>query len=256
MTLFFLFIIGLAVGSFLNVVIDRLPKNESIWKNRSHCDHCGHILFWYDLVPIFSFFWLGRKCRYCHKNISWQYPIVELTTALLFLFSYTSIIQIIEVVNLFHFLYYLIIISGLIVIFFTDLKYRIIPDQILAVLAISTVVFLLIFDKGGVLDHFLAGLISFFLFLLLVIATRGKGMGLGDVKYAAVSGFILGVPQSIVSFYLSFLTGAAVSLILILMGKKTVRSTIPFGPFLAGGTLVSLFYGQSLWEIFRKMIGI
>lgn len=252
-----IFIFGLCIGSFLNVVIDRLPQGKSIIAGRSFCDHCKHVLGWGDLIPVVSFLFLRDKCRWCGRKISWQYPIVELITGLLFLLTYNSMIRIIEPFKFWlTFVYYIAIVSGLIVIFFTDLKYHIIPDQILIFLTVVTIFFLIFWENSSFPDHLLAalGLSSFFLFLVLV--TKGKGMGLGDVKYAFVMGFILGIYASIISFYLSFLTGAAVSLILVIVGKKTLKSAIPFGPFLVGGTLISVFYGAILWELLRRMIGI
>ncbi|MBI3379584.1 prepilin peptidase [Candidatus Gottesmanbacteria bacterium] len=256
LNLIVIFILGLCVGSFLNVLIDRIPTGKSIWRGRSHCDHCKHVLSWYELIPVVSFFMLERKCRRCHKKISWQYPLIEIITGILFLFTYTLFIQITEVYILLKLIYYLMVISGLIAIFFTDLKYRIIPDEILIVLTAITVFYLFFSQKIQFLNHILSGLVFFSIFLILVIITRGKGMGLGDVKYAFVMGFILGSTSTIVSFYLSFLTGAAVSLILVIRGRKSMKSTIPFGPFLTGATVVSLYYGDYLWNIFRKIIGL
>lgn len=255
--LFSFFLIGLPIGSFLNVLIDRLPKKESIWKGRSHCDYCKHILAWYDLIPVLSFLSLRANCRYCHKKISWQYPAVELLTAVLFTLTLTFLNRFSEAPNLsFTLVYYLTIVSGLIVIFFADWKYRIIPDQVLISLTAVTLFFLFIFTKNELINHFLAGIIIFLVFLTLVVITSGKGMGFGDVKYAFVMGFILGIPSTIISFYLSFLTGAAISLILVVRGSKTMKSTIPFGPFLVAGTLVSLFYGSILWIWFKQFTGL
>lgn len=252
-----IFTIGLCIGSFLNVVIDRLPQGKSVIIGRSFCDHCKHELSWTDLIPVLSFFLLQRKCRYCGKKISWQYPIVELITGLLFLFTYSSMSKIIAPVEFWLTLvYYLVIISGLVVIFFTDFKYRIIPDQILILLTSAALVFLFSYERADLMNHLSAAVVFSSFFLLLVLITRGKGMGLGDVKYAFVMGLVLGIYASIISFYLSFLTGAAVSLILVSAGKKTMKSTIPFGPFLVGGTLVSVFYGPTLWELLKRMIGL
>lgn len=260
------FIIGLCAGSFLNVLIDRLPTGKSIWWNRSHCDHCKHVLSWYDLVPVLSFFILGRKCRKCHVKISWQYPIVELITGIFFVFTYLFFFPNLPAGETSHQLslnnqqfqlfYYLILISGLITIFFTDLKYRIIPDEVLVALTTVTATYLFFLQRVHFLNHLLSGLAYFSVFLILAVITRGKGMGLGDVKYAFVMGFILGPASTIISFYLSFLTGALVSLILVIRGRKSMKSTIPFGPFLSVATLTSLFYGDFLWKIFRSLIGI
>lgn len=252
-----LFILGLCVGSFLNVLIDRLPRNKPIFLSRSYCDYCHRRLAWYDLIPILSFMILEGECRYCMKRISWQYPTVELITGMLFILVLTSINRLIDVTYLLPTLVYnLIIISGLIVIFFTDLKYRIIPDQILGILILNSLIFFILTNPQKLVIHLLSGSIFFLIFLGLVVVTSGKGMGLGDVKYAFYMGLQLGFPIIIIAFYLAFLTGALLSLILIITGRKTMKSTIAFGPFLAISTFISLFYGQELWFIFKKFMGI
>ncbi len=129
---FFIFIFGVSIGSFLNVLIDRFPFEKSIG-GRSFCDHCRHQLSWYDLVPIVSFFLLGRKCRYCGKKISWFYPLVEFLTGVMFVFVFLYLSPIDKLD--FHFkiwqlIGYLGVVSCLIVVFFSDLKYHIIPDQV------------------------------------------------------------------------------------------------------------------------------
>lgn len=239
----FLFLLGLSVGSFLNVLIDRLPKGESVIRGRSYCDHCRHKLSWYDLIPLLSFIILGRKCRYCGTLISWQYPIVELITGLAFVYSCSSV-------------YLFIIVSGLIVIFFTDFKYRIIPDQVVFILIITSLLYLILYQSPFLPNHLLSGATMSILFLTLVILTRGKGMGLGDVKFSFFMGIFLGFPKIIVAFYLSFLTGAVVSAILVIAGKKKMKSTIAFGPFLVIATFMSFFYGDQLWNIFKGILGI
>jgi prepilin signal peptidase PulO-like enzyme (type II secretory pathway) len=263
--IFLVFFLGICVGSFLNVLIDRLPKNKTVVLGRSRCDYCRHKLAWYDLIPLLSFFFLGQKCRYCRKKLSWQYPIVEFMTGIVFAFiGYTNKaylysstpgepFQVTPGVSL---VYLFVIVSGLLVIFFTDLKYRIIPDQILFILLVTTLPYLLIYSQSLFIHHLISAVLMLLLFLLLVIITRGRGMGLGDVKYAFLMGLILGFPKIIIAFYLAFLTGACISLILVMGGKKTIKSTIPFGPFLVLATFICLFYGERLWEIFKKVIGI
>ncbi|MBI3955010.1 prepilin peptidase [Candidatus Gottesmanbacteria bacterium] len=250
----FIFLIGLSIGSFLNVLIDRLPIGESIWLDRSHCDNCRKTLNWYDLIPVISFIILQRKCRSCHKKISWQYPLVELSTGLIFLFTYVSMMQIIGTDFIVpHLIYYLTLVASLIAIFMIDLKYRIIPDQILIFLTVLTLVYQFIYFPQFIKDNLISGIISMSFFLLLVIVTRGKGMGLGDVKLAFVMGLLLGFPKIIVALYLSFLTGAVVSLILILIHKKSMKSTIAFGPFLVFSTLMAVFYGNYFWQLFQEI---
>lgn len=243
------FILGLCVGSFLNVLIDRLPKGEQVFWGRSYCDSCRQPLSWYDLIPLVSFILLGRRCRYCRALISWQYPVVELATAILFLASF----QFLELGAL---VYLLLVVSGLIVIFFTDLKYRIIPDQVVIFLGVTSLLFLFFSHQPSTINHLLSAVTMFLIFLLLAFITHGRGMGLGDVKFAAVMGLTLGFPKIFIAFYLSFLTGAIFSLILIILGKKTMKSTIPFGPFLVASTMVSLFCGESLWGWSKGILGI
>lgn len=259
MILFFLFILGLCFGSFLNVLIDRLPKGKSVVRGRSFCDHCKHKLGWDDLIPVLSFILLNRRCRYCGKKISWHYPIVELTTGILFLFVYSLLIGIIRLDNnhfYYIYTYYLIITSCLLAIFVTDLKYRIIPDEVLIVQIVTALFYQVLFQKQILKGNILTGVVFLLVFLFLVIITKGKGIGLGDVKLAFVMGLVLGFPKIIVALYLSFLTGAVFSLILVLLKIKSLKSTIAFGPFLCAATFVTLFYGNSLWSLFKGILGI
>jgi len=261
-----IFTLGISVGSFLNVVIDRLPRGKSAIKGRSYCDSCKKKLKWYDLIPLVSFIILQRRCRYCKSPISWQYPIVELTTGILFVFtlgvnSYHPPGDIASHIadngnNYLFLLFHLVLISSLIAIFFTDLKYRIIPDQILVVLITSTLIYQLIYQRNLLLNNIFWGLILFAFFAALVVATKGKGMGIGDVKFAFLMGLLLGFPGVVVAFYLAFLTGAVFSLILIFIGAKTMKSTIPFGPFLVISTFISFFYGDQLWQLFKGIVGL
>ncbi|MDP3988393.1 MAG: prepilin peptidase [Candidatus Levybacteria bacterium] len=251
-----IFILGLCVGSFLNVVIDRLPKGESIVKGRSYCDKCRKKLKWYDLIPLFSFLVLKRKCRNCNSSISFYYPIVELTTGLLFVFvfftfnnfQFSSLRQ--GFVEQAALVFQLFLISSLVVIFFTDLKYEIIPDAI--VFPSVFIVFAYLFLNHGSLffNYFLTAGGAFLFFLLLFLITRGRGMGFGDVKFSFLMGLLLGFPKIVVSLYLAFLTGALISLILVIWGKKKfIGGTIPFGPFLVLGTLISLFFADKILKL-------
>lgn len=246
--------LGLSIGSFLNVLIDRSAKNESVIMGRSYCDHCHHSLFWYDLIPVLSFIFLRRKCRYCKSIISWQYPLVELATSLLFIF--TLFVVRFDPTKLYKFLFHLALFSGLLVIFVADLKYRIIPDNILIFLFIVTLIYQILYFPELLLNSFIAGIIMFIFFLLLVVVTSGRGMGMGDVKYSFFMGFLLGYPKISIAFYLSFLTGALLSLILVLIGRKSMKSTIAFGPFMVVATFISYIYGSQLWIVFRRLTGI
>lgn len=256
-----LFITGSAIGSFLNVVIDRIPSGRSIVTGRSACDFCKKQLAWYDLIPVFSFFMIGGRCRYCRKKLSWQYPLIELIAGLmlplLYMYVYSKPVAEMGTSHLILiFCIYTVLVFGFLVIFVTDLKYRIIPDYVLLPLTAVSLILHLVFHPAAILTYFLSGFIIFLLFLLLVIITRGKGMGLGDVKYAFFMGFLLGSPGIIIAFYLAFLTGAGISLILIIASRKKIKDTIPFGPFLVIATVITLFYGQTLWMVLLRLLRI
>ncbi len=268
MLLIFVFLIGLFVGSFLNVLADRLPREESVIKGRSHCEKCKKELTWYDLIPLLSFVFLRGKCRYCKAKLSFYYPVVELTTGIL------SVITAIFILNGFQFfplrqgfagqaisnfqlsislIYYLFIVSSLIVIFFADLKYGIIPDKIVFPAIIISFLYLIL--NTNYLIHLYSAFGACLFFLILFLITKGRGMGFGDVKFAFLMGLILGFPNIVVSLYIAFLTGAIVGIILILWRRKKVFGTaIPFGPFLVLGTLIAIFYGNFIAQNFLKMV--
>lgn len=259
----FIFIFGLAIGSFLNVLIDRLPYEKSI-QGRSMCDFCKHKLAWYDLIPVLSFFLLGGKCRYCKKKISWYYPTVELITAVLFVLTWMflpkpdGIINFRQEPSLFLFkLAYFGVISSLIVIFFSDAKYHIIPDQIQ--ISFLTFALILVPFYGFIPELFLNRAVSAILVALpiffLYFVTRGGGMGFGDVKLAFIIGFFLGVKQGFLALYFAFINGALYGLFLILLGKKGLKSRIAFGPFLVLGVLFMLFFGQIILHKISQMYG-
>jgi leader peptidase (prepilin peptidase)/N-methyltransferase len=267
---FFVFLFGTAIGSFLNVVIDSSNEGKLFENRRSHCDHCHHKLSIGDLVPVVSFLVLGGKCRYCHKAISWYYPIVELVTGLSFLlvawtvFGHDVSSTLGSIRYLFAGVYFSYIIASLTVIFFADLKYGIIPFPAVFSSVLFTFLWyfsvpvlhfqpgdlpLILFTHSYLFNYLFSALGSFFFFFLLFVLTKGRGMGFGDVIYAFLMGFLLGYPKIILSFYLAFIVGAIVSLLLVVLQKKKLKgSTIPFGPFLVMGTVVSLFWGNVLIE--------
>ncbi|MBI4137144.1 prepilin peptidase [Candidatus Roizmanbacteria bacterium] len=242
MILVFLFILGLFIGSFLNMLIDRIPRGEQIVKGRSRCDHCKHVLAWYDLLPVLSWIWLRGTCRYCGKPIAVRNTIVELTAGILFLIAGLQIDLTSEPVQLFL---YLIIISCLIVIFFIDLKHTIIPDTLTVIVGAAAVTLWFYSPTSlSLLNYIFSALGAGLFFALLVVLSKyflkKDGMGIGDVKFAFVMGLLLGSPGIIVALYIAFLTGAFLSAILILSKRKRFGQTVPFGPFLAASTLIVL----------------
>ncbi len=266
------FIFGSAIGSFLNVVIFRFEQGR-VLTGRSSCPHCHHLLGVADLVPLFSFVFLQGKCRYCSRAISWQYPLVELSTAIIFALSYLWTGYRFMVVNsdsaglavLVSFVYLLFFACVLLVLSVFDLRHGIIPDKILLPATLVALVFSIVSavlksaSVFGVvqlvgLDIITAlGLAGFFLILILV--TRGRGMGGGDLKLSIFIGLSLGWPLSLVGIILGFLTGAAVSVMLVLRGKKGFGQTIPFGPFLALGAYLAALFGSQILALYLKTLG-
>jgi len=235
------FLFGLAVGSFLNVVICRLETKETFIKSRSRCPYCKTILKWYELIPVFSFVFQKAKCLHCKKNISLQYPLVELSTGIIFLLFFNQFLS----SNLISLFYYLTISCFLIVIFVFDLKHYLILNKVLYPAIIISFIFIvgnnfinqlnlsLPSPRSGLVALLVAS--GFFLFLVLI--SKGQWMGWGDVKFAILMGLVLGWPDILLALFLSFLSGAIIGMGLILFGKKGMKSQIPFGPFLAGSTL-------------------
>lgn len=243
--------LGLAVGSFLNVLIDRLPEGEDIVFTRSHCDHCRKTIKIYDLFPLISYINLAGRCRHCRRQIPLQNPLVEMATALIFLFVYQINLSM-PVFSLWTVIFQLTIISILLAILVIDLKHSIIPDSLLIFLIILTFIFQLVFQPMNIVTNLTAGFFYAAFFLALVLITRGRGMGLGDVKFAFFIGLLLGPKSTLVSFYLAFLTGSIISLILVIEGKKRMKSTIPFAPFLVVSTVVSLYWGLEIFKYFTS----
>ncbi len=253
MVFLFLFILGTAIGSFLNVLIDRLPKGESIM-GRSHCDHCKRTLQWYELVPIFSFFFSSGKSRCCGKKLSIHYPVIEtltgLTFILIFNFQFLNLLQIISIFG---------IASCFIVIFFADLKYQIIPDSIqvaLLVLVIALHLTPIINHPSSILPLLISGLVVMLPILLLYLVTRGRGMGFGDVKLSFSVGLLLGISQGLIALYFAFISGAVIGVLLLISGKKGLRSKVPFGPFIIIGIIIILVFWQTIIHLFYKTYGI
>ena len=274
----YIFLLGTAIGSFLNVIIYRLSVDHfSFFKSlgglrgRSYCPHCKKQLSWQDLTPLISFLFLQGKCRYCKKKISWQYPLVELITGLSFLIIFNlkflwvatlipisasfNQFAIFNFINLF-FLFFTI--SVLIIIFVYDLKHYLIPDNILFP-AIIVTIFYRILDALAIsgwhvgqnlllllANYVLAAILASGFFLSLFIFSRGRWMGFGDVKLAILLGLLLGLPNIFVGLFLAFFLGATIGIILMYAKKKGLKSEIPFAPFLIVGTLAALFFGNQI----------
>jgi leader peptidase (prepilin peptidase) / N-methyltransferase len=247
----FVFIFGLIIGSFLNCVIFRLEKEESFLKGRSYCPRCKKTLQAIDLIPILSFLILRGKCRYCHKKISKQYPLVELATAILFvlIFQYFG-----AGFNFAGLMFSLAIFCFLIVIFVYDLKHFLIPDKIIYP-AIALALVYHLFDFKNLLFSFLPSALGGFVFFLIIfLISRGKWLGFGDVKLVFLLGLFLGFPNFLVAFFLSFTIGAIIGIGLIVLERKKLKSEVPFAPFLVAGTLIAFFWGEKMLNWYLSLI--
>jgi len=242
------FVSGAVLGSFLNVVIRRLKVDKKGTRinllGRSRCLECGRELAPRDLIPIISFFLLKGKCRFCGAKISLQYPIVETISALL-------PVLIIWQFGLSNINSWVLIFSSyiLLLIFFFDLNNEIIPDVLLWPLAFLGIFYQALISPDLATSYFdliYGVLIGGGLFLIFVILSKEKWMGMGDVKLGAVLGIFVSFPQIIVVLFSAFILGSLVSLFLIGIRKKTLKSQIPFGPFLILGFFFSVFWGERI----------
>jgi len=243
----FLFaILGLAVGSFLNVCIDRLPQNKSIVLPPSHCEACQHKLAAKDLIPVFSYLRLRGRCRYCQASIPRRVFWVELATALIFalLCWHYGLSAELGVMIFYACLF--------IIIFVIDLEHGLIlnkvvyPGMVVALLlALLPQPWLTQWIEPGIASAALGGGIGFGIFLLIALVSRG-GMGWGDVKLAALIGLATGFPLVFFAIIMGAILGGIVAVALVIAKKRTRRETIPFGPFLALAAMVTLLWGSNI----------
>ncbi len=232
-----IFIIGLLIGSFLNVVIVRLPNDQSIIAPPSHCPECGTRLQAWDLVPVFSWLLNRGQCRYCQGAISWQYPVVEVMTALIFFALYLKYGLSAQL------LLYFILVALLLVGSVIDLRELIIPNRITYPGIIIGLVGALFFPPLTLVES-LFGLIIPAGFLLLLALLVKKGMGLGDVKFLGMVGTFIGLKATFLALFLGSFLGSIIVLALMAGGRLERKSLIPFGPLISLGTILVLLWGE------------
>lgn len=232
---FLIFILGVCIGSFLNVVADRWAQEKSI-QGRSHCDFCKKTLSGLDLIPIISFILLSGRCRYCQKKLSLQYPLVEFFTGVLFVlfwlrFGFET--------NITGLIGYFILAGAAMVILITDFKDHIILDEAIVALLSASI---LIHQGNDLLPLLLSGGVTFLVLYALYFFSRGRAMGFGDVKLAFAIGFLLGLKAGLIALYGGFLLGGLVAIVLLLLGRAKMKSMIAFGPYLVISMLIMLFF--------------
>lgn len=246
------FLIFAFYGSFLGVVIDRLFRGEQFLKGRSYCESCKHQLVVKDLIPLFSYIFLKGKCSYCKKVIPPSLFVFELgtgfTMACLSYYAFFNFYSWIPVI------FWFVLLSVLLLVFFTDAKYSVILDAYLWMLLSIYIVFLILgqFIVLGEISniftflssHLVSALWLGVFFALLHFGSKKKAMGDGDIYLAFVLGLYLTFEQSLVMWFASFLTGALYGLFLIVLKKKKIKQSVPFGPFLIIGFLIALGFGD------------
>jgi len=286
----FLFVFGLLVGSFINVVTLRYQPGRKLFDfkilgGRSHCPACGQKLNWYELAPIFSFLIQKRRCRRCGEKISWQYPLVEILSGIIFVavpwhfFNLQSITQLpnyqlpITIIWILIFLLFLILAV-------IDFRHYLIPDEInlsLAILGIILIIFQssifqssflghysLLFDfpllsslsSSIWLNHIFAVVLAMLIFGAIIVFTRGKAMGWGDFKLAGALGLVFGWPDVIMVIALSFIVGTISVIPLLIKGAKGMKDVVPFGPFLAVAAVLVFSFGFQIVDGYFKLFGI
>lgn len=254
-------LLGLVFGSFIAALSYRWPRGISIFDGRSFCDNCRKKVNWFDNIPVISYLKLRGKCRFCKTAISPRYLIIEVSTALSFVFVYEALKLcgstnsfFVETSPLCTFLplgywgalFYILIISlVLIVVFIIDVEYMLIPDE--AVILLLCLSFLGVVLKGqDVYAYVFSGFLLSLVLMFLHVITRGRGMGLGDVKLVIPLGVFLGIKYVLLFFTLSFVIGGFVGLVLMFTRAKKLRSRIAFGPFLITAFFLVLYFGGSI----------
>jgi len=243
------FILGSVIGSFLNVCVYRMPRNLSIISPSSRCPSCNTPIKPYDNIPILSYLLLGGKCRVCKTRISFRYPLVEFLNAVLYVLVLWRFGAVWSTVI------YFIFCSALIVITFIDLDYQIIPDTItLPGMVIGFVAGSLLmpdpfmrYSRLGFLSSIIGFLAGGGLYYAIAILSKG-GMGGGDIKMMAMVGALTGWKSVILTTFLGSFTGAILGIFLMIFKGKGRKTKIPFGPFLALGALITLFFGQEIFQ--------
>lgn len=242
-------LLGAAIGSFLNVCIDRLPAGQSLLGPPSHCPGCSKAIKAADLIPVVSYLWLRGRCRYCQARIPLRVLLVELCTALLFALLWWHYgpgwqLAMATVYSCF-----------LLVITVIDLEHGLILDAVSYPAMGVSAIFAFFWPDLGIARALIGGGVAFAIIALIILLSR-TGMGWGDSKMASFIGLMTGFPLSIMALILSFLSGGLVGALLLASGRKGRKDTVPFGPFLAVGAWVTLLFGPSLIDWYWRLMGV
>lgn len=237
---------GALIGSFLNVVIVRLPRNESLIAPRSRCRACGRELPWFDNIPVVSFLALRGRCRACGEAISWRYPTIEAVTALLFTLAAWRTASAVDLLVAWLFLSSLVAIAGI------DLEHQLIPDRITLPGIVVGFVTTFLGTRVSWLDSLLGVLVGGGI-LFAVIVLSGGGMGGGDMKLGAMMGAFLGYKLTLLALFMAVILGGAIALGLLSAGIRGRKDPIPFGPFLATAAAVAILWGEAILTWYSRV---
>ncbi len=258
----FVFFLGLCVGSFINVIVDRFDPEEDkgfkkLTSGRSHCDHCKRTLEVGELVPILSFLIQKGRSRCCSTKLGFHYPLVELMMGGLFLLVWYRAMVLYTFLStpfLIVVCFWSLFVALLVALALIDLRTYLLPDKLMMPGIILAFVY--VFSRQAMANSFFGITLFGGLLYLIYLISRGRVMGFGDVKLGVFGGLILGFPLSGLAFFLSFIFGAIVGIVLLLMGKRGIKDMIPFGPFLVLGILVSFFYGEWILNWYFGLIRV
>ena len=232
---------GLAIGSFLNVVIARVPAGRSLVRPGSACPGCSAPLTWYDNIPVLSFLMLRGRCRACGMHISWRYPVVETITAAVLVVAYVAFGPSAD------FLVACVLLPALVALTAIDLDHQMIPDAI----TLPGILIGLVINLASLRISWLYSVVGILLggglFLVIILVSRG-GMGGGDLKLGAMLGAFLGWKALIVALFVAIVLGGAIGAVLLATGRRGRKDPIPFGPFLAAGGAMALFWGNQAFS--------
>ena len=247
----FVAVLGAALGSFLNVLIYRLPEEKSIIFPASNCPHCGKPIRFYDNIPVISFILLKGRCRACRGKISFRYPLVELITAVL------SLLLFWKFGLTFKYLFSFIFVCALIVITFIDLDYQIIPDVItlpgIPIFFLAALIVMGLRFQDAFLGFLLGGGCLYVIAFVYELVTKREGMGGGDIKLLAMMGAFLGWQSLLFILLVSSLLGAVVGIAVMMIKGQDMKYAVPFGPFLSLAAVAYIFFGDTAMRLFFFM---
>ncbi|WP_080146572.1 prepilin peptidase [Marinilactibacillus piezotolerans] len=242
------FIYGIVLGSFYNVVGLRVPNGTFLKEKQSYCYTCQRTLSWKELIPVYSFAAQKGKCRGCGESISFIYPMIELLTGILFVVSYMIFGLTIQTA------FSLVVVSMIMIITVSDIAYQKIPNKLLLIFLPILFILKCFIPGTDWLSSLIGAGLAFLLLAVIIFGTKG-GMGMGDLKYFMLFGFLFGWPLFFLLFFLSTIYGALINGLLLAGGKVTRKTKVPFGPYIGAAALTVLFFGPSIlewyWSFYR-----